>query len=37
MANADIAMYRAKNVDRSALIFFSDIKVSAERQSCAAG
>jgi diguanylate cyclase (GGDEF)-like protein len=37
MANADIAMYRAKNVDRSALIFFSDIKVSAEMQPRAAG
>jgi diguanylate cyclase (GGDEF)-like protein len=37
MANADIAMYRAKNVGRSSLIFFSDIKVSGERQPRAAG
>ena len=36
MANADIAMYRAKNVDRSALVFFGDIKVR-EMQPRAAG
>lgn len=37
MANADIAMYRAKNDDHSALVFFGDIKVNAEMQPRAAG
>ncbi|KAB2943205.1 MAG: GGDEF domain-containing protein [Hyphomicrobium sp.] len=37
LANADIAMYQAKDTDRSALVFFSDVKVSAGLYPRAAG
>jgi diguanylate cyclase (GGDEF)-like protein len=30
LANADVAMYRAKAVDGSALVFFSDVKMSGD-------
>jgi diguanylate cyclase (GGDEF)-like protein len=37
LANADIAMYRAKATDRSALVFFCDVKVAADSYPRAAG
>jgi diguanylate cyclase (GGDEF)-like protein len=36
LANADIAMYRAKGTERSALAFFCDVKVSSDPYSRAA-
>lgn len=37
LANADIAMYQAKATDRSALVFFSDVKVGSGLYPRAAG